>query len=192
MNQETITIVSGLPRSGTSMMMKMIQAGGIEPMTDNIRQADEDNPKGYFELEKVKELDKTEDKAWLADAQGKVVKIISQLLKDLPPNFTYNVVFMRRKMKEILASQKQMLVRRGEPTDSISDEELANLFNMHVSQVESWLEEQSNFDVIYVPYNDAIENPAKYADDLNNFLGRDLDVGAMTAVVDKSLHRQRA
>ena len=192
MNQETITIVSGLPRSGTSMMMKMIQAGGIEPMTDNIRQADEDNPKGYFELEKVKELDKTEDKAWLADAQGKVVKIISQLLKDLPPNFTYNVVFMRRKMKEILASQKQMLVRRGEPTDSISDEELANLFNMHVSQVESWLEEQSNFDVIYVPYNDAIEKPAKYADDLNNFLGRDLDVGAMTAVVDKSLHRQRA
>lgn len=192
MNQETITIVSGLPRSGTSMMMKMIQAGGIEPMTDNIRQADEDNPKGYFELEKVKELDKTEDKAWLADAQGKVVKIISQLLKDLPPNFTYNVVFMRRKMKEILASQKQMLVRRGEPTDSISDEELANLFNMHVSQVESWLEEQPNFDVMYVPYNDAIENPAKYADDLNNFLGRDLDVGAMTAVVDKSLHRQRA
>ena len=140
MNQETITIVSGLPRSGTSMMMKMIQAGGIDPMTDNIRRADEDNPKGYFELEKVKELDKTEDKAWLADAQGKVVKIISQLLKDLPPNFTYKVVFMRRKMKEILASQKQMLVRRGEPTDSISDEELANLFNLHVSQVESWLE----------------------------------------------------
>ncbi|MCZ6819927.1 MAG: sulfotransferase domain-containing protein [Calditrichaeota bacterium] len=192
MNQETITIVSGLPRSGTSMMMKMIQAGGIEPMTDNIRQADKDNPKGYFELEKVKELDKTEDKAWLADAQGKVIKIISQLLKDLPPKFTYKVVFMRRKMKEILASQKQMLVRRGEPTDSISDEELANLFNMHVSQVESWLEEQSNFDVIYVPYNDAIEKPSKYADDLNNFLGGDLDVGAMTAVVDKSLHRQRA
>lgn len=161
-------------------------------MTDNIRQADEDNPKGYFELEKVKELDKTEDKAWLADAQGKVVKIISQLLKELPPNFTYKVVFMQRKMKEILASQKQMLVRRGEPTDSVSDEELANLFNMHVSQVESWLEEQSNFDVIYVPYNDAIENPAKYADDLNNFLGGDLDVDAMTAVVDKSLHRQRA
>ncbi|MFQ5652507.1 MAG: sulfotransferase domain-containing protein [bacterium] len=191
MNRDTITIVSGLPRSGTSMMMKMLEAGGIEPMTDNIRKADQDNPKGYFELEKVKQLDKSEDREWLNQAQGKVVKIISQLLKELPANHTYKVLFMRRKMEEILASQKQMLIRRGEPTDNIKDEELARLFEKHLLQVEEWLQKQPNFDVRYVPYNDVLNHPARYAEEINTFLGGDLDTGAMAAMVDKSLHRQR-
>lgn len=192
MNQEAIAIVSGLPRSGTSMMMKMLEAGGIEPFVDNIRKADEDNPKGYYELEKVKELDKLEDKSWLAEAQGKVVKIISQLLGELPDNFTYKVVFMRRKMAEILASQKQMLIRRGEPTDRISDEELARLFQNHLLNVEEDLKRKPNFDVLYVPYNQIVVEPANHAAQLNEFLGGDLNVAAMIAAVDKSLHRQRA
>ena len=192
MDKESIIIVSGLPRSGTSMMMKMLEAGGLEPMQDGIREADEDNPKGYYELEKVKELDKTDDKSWLANASGKVVKIISQLLTDLPENFTYNVVFMRRNMNEILASQKQMLVRRGEPTDRISDTELAALFRKHLIHIESWLKKQPNFDVLYVNYNGAIKNPGDYIEQLNTFLGGDLNTGAMSGVVDKSLHRQRA
>ncbi len=192
MNFESITIVSGLPRSGTSMMMKMLEAGGIEALVDNIRKADEDNPKGYFELEKVKELDKSNDKTWLAEAQGKVVKIISQLLKDLPVNQTYKVVFMRRKMAEVLASQKQMLIRRGQPTDQISDEDLARLFEQHLQQIEKWLAEQTNFDVLYVPYNEVLAEPARYAAAINQFLGGKLDTEAMTRVVDKGLHRQRA
>lgn len=192
MNQETIVIVSGLPRSGTSMMMKMLEAGGLESLVDGIRKADADNPKGYFELEKVKALDKSDDKGWLADARGKVVKIISQLLRDLPDNHVYKVVFMRRKMEEILASQKQMLVRRGEPTDRISDEELSGLFEKHLGQTELWLRNQQNFEVLYVPYNDALTNPADWSEQLNSFLGGGLNTDAMSAVVDKSLHRQRA
>jgi len=192
MNQEVITVVSGLPRSGTSMMMKMLEAGGMQPLVDNIRKADEDNPKGYYELEKVKELDKSDDKSWLADARGKVVKIISQLLRDLPANYTYKMIFMRRNMNEILASQKQMLVRRGEPTDRISDAELAGLFAKHLQNTEKWLQEQPNIDVLYVSYNEVLQDPAPYVKQVHEFLGSTLDAEGMLSVVDKSLHRQRA
>ena len=134
MQQETITIVSGLPRSGTSMMMKILEAGGLEVLTDNLRTADEDNPKGYYEFERVKKL--KEDQAWLDDAKGKVVKIISAILKDLPPDYNYKIVFMYRKIEEILASQKKMLIRRGEPTDKTSDEKMTEVFESHLKQVE--------------------------------------------------------
>src|SRR5262245_30589474 len=111
MISDVVTIVSGLPRSGTSMMMKMLEAGGLDPVTDNIRTADEDNPKGYYELEKVMEL--KNDKSWVPDAKGKVIKVISALLQDLPGDHAYRVVFMQRNMHEVLASQRQMLIRRG-------------------------------------------------------------------------------
>ena len=190
MKDETVTIVSGLPRSGTSMMMKMLAAGGMEMMTDNLRTADEDNPKGYFEYEVVKELET--NKSWLENAQGKVVKIISQLLKHLPANYTYKIVFMRRKMEEVLASQKQMLIRRGEPTDTISDEKMAKMFQFHLMQVESWLAKQPNIEVCYVHYSDVLDNPAKNVDKINSFFGNKLNTSNMLSVVDKSLHRQRA
>ena len=188
--EKFITIVSGLPRSGTSMMMKMLEAGGIEILTDNLRTADEDNPKGYYEFEAVKQLE--EDQEWLPDAQGKVVKIISQLLKPLPRDYKYKVIFMHRKMAEILASQKQMLIRRGEPTDAVADETIAALFQKHLSKVEAWLAEQSNFEVLYVHYSEALEKPAETAEQINEFLGGSLEVEQMKSVVDTSLHRQRA
>ena len=125
MTQEPITIVSGLPRSGTSMMMKMLEAGGMPVLTDSWRSADEDNPKGYYEFERVKQI-KT-DQAWLPQAQGKVVKMISELLQYLPPIYCYRVIFMRRKLEETLASQRQMLQRRGEPAPVVSDESLAGI-----------------------------------------------------------------
>jgi len=115
-----IIIVSGLPRSGTSLMMKMLEAGGLSPFTDNIRKADEDNPKGYYEFERVKQLTKA-DSAWLADAQGKVIKIISAFLQHLPSIYVYRILFMQRAMPEILASQKKMLINRREDTDTASD-----------------------------------------------------------------------
>lgn len=192
MISETIMVVSGLPRSGTSMMMKMLEAGGIQAVTDNIRQADDDNPKGYYELEKVKELDKSDESSWMKEAQGKAIKVISQLLKSLPSNYTYKVLFMQRKMDEILASQKQMLIRRGQPTDRISDEEMAQLFDKHLQQVQEWLRTQPNFDVMYVPYNEVLVAPDKFITDINRFLGGTLNTAAMKGVVDKSLHRQRA
>jgi hypothetical protein len=186
-----VTIVSGLPRSGTSMMMKVLEAGGLPVVTDELRSADEDNPKGYFELERVKQLDKG-DTAWLADAQGKVVKVISALLEYLPPAYTYRVVFIRREMSEILASQKKMLERRGEPTDRVGDEELARLFAKHLQKVETWLRGQPNFSVLYVDYNTMLADPTPYIRQVNQFLGGQLDEPKMAAMVDPSLYRNRA
>jgi hypothetical protein len=190
MTKDAVIVVSGLPRSGTSMMMKMLEAGGLAVMTDNIRTADDDNPKGYYEFEVVKELEN--NKEWLKDAPGKVVKIISQLLKQLPSDHNFKIVFMRRKMEEILASQKQMLIRRGEPTDTIPDEKMAKIFETHIFQVETWLSKQPNMEVLFVHYTDATENPAPVIEKINQFLGGKMNVNKMAAVVDKSLHRQRA
>jgi len=189
MNDETITIVSGLPRSGTSMMMKMLTAGGLELLTDNIRAADEDNPKGYFEFERVKQIEN--DKAWLEDARGRVVKLISALLKHLPSAYNYKVIFMRRAMPEILASQRQMLIRRGEPADTVPDDKMAAMFNKHVAQVESWLAAQPNIDVLYVSYNEVMKDSRPHAERINVFLGGSLKVDEMVGAVDRGLYRQQ-
>jgi hypothetical protein len=189
MNNQTITIVSGLPRSGTSMMMKMLAAGGLEPLTDNIRAADEDNPLGYFEFERVKQIE--QDKAWLEDARGRAVKLISALLKHLPPTHNYKVIFMRRAMAEVLASQRQMLIRRGEPGDAVPDDKMAALFDKHVAQVESWLAAQPNIETIYVSYNEVMKDPRPHAERINSFLDGSLKVDAMIQVADQTLYRQK-
>lgn len=183
-------IVSGLPRSGTSMMMKMLSAGGLEVLTDQIRVADEDNPKGYYEYERVKKL-KDGDHIWVEGAQGKVVKVISALLEYLPPQFQYKVIFMRRNMHEILASQKEMLIRRGEPTDKVSDEQIAELYAKHLSKIEAWLSKQQNMKVLYVSYNDFLAEPEKHGEKIIQFLDQPLQVEQMAQVVDKNLYRQR-
>ncbi|MEK6406846.1 MAG: sulfotransferase domain-containing protein [Acidobacteriota bacterium] len=189
MNNETITIVSGLPRSGTSMMMKMLAAGGLDPLTDNLRVADEDNPKGYFEFERVKLIEN--DIAWLEDARGRVVKLISALLKHLPPSYNYRVIFMRRAMPEILASQRQMLIRRGEPADAVPDDKMAAMFEKHLAQVESWLAAQPNIETIYISYNDVMKEARPHAEIINAFLGGSLNVDAMTEAADRTLYRQK-
>ena len=189
-NREAITIVSGLPRSGTSMMMKMLEAGGLTPLTDHIRQADADNPKGYYEFERVKKL-RENDTAWLPDAEGKVVKIIASLLPHLPPTHEYRVVFMRRAMTEILASQRQMLIRRGEDPDKVSNEEMAALFERHLQQVDAWIAKQPHVKRIDVDYNQVLAAPEAEAARINHFLGGELDAEKMAGVVDPALYRQR-
>ncbi len=189
-SQEFITVVSGLPRSGTSMMMKMLEAGGLPPLTDNLRTADEDNPKGYFEFERVKKMPDG-DISWVEDAQGKAVKVISALLEHLPPAYTYRVLFMQRKIDEILASQKQMLVRSGKPTDQVSDEQLAEMYGKHLAKVKAWLDEQTNFSVNYLDYNAMLADPTKYARQVNQFLDISLNPQEMAGVVDPNLYRQR-
>lgn len=186
--ENKITVVSGLPRSGTSMMMSMLVAGGLEPLVDNIRTADDDNPKGYFELERVKEL--PQNKEWLREARGKVVKIISALLRHLPEGHLYDVVFMQRNMIEILASQRQMLIRRGEQ-DKIPDDKMADLFQKHLKDVFAWIDKQSNFRVLFVNYNQILEAPLENVKSVNEFLGGSLDQEAMLSVIDTALHRQR-
>jgi len=191
-NQDStiITVVSGLPRSGTSMMMKMLEAGGIPPVTDNLRTADEDNPKGYYEFERVKQLSKG-DVEWLVDAPGKVVKVIAALLPYLPATYRYRVVFMQRDMTEVLASQRQMLVRRGEDPDKIPDKIIAKLFEKHLRQVNEWVAQQPNVERLDVNYNEMLKNPAPFITQINAFLGGHLDTTQMAQVVDPSLHRQR-
>ena len=187
---QIITIVSGLPRSGTSMMMKVLEAGGLPPLTDNIRTADEDNPKGYYEFERVKQLPKG-DVAWLPDAQGKVVKVIAALLPSLPGGYDYRVIFMQRAMPEVLASQRQMLIRRGEDPHKIPDHVMAQLFEKHLRQVDDWIKQQANVERLDVNYNEMLKDPQPFIDQIDAFLGNQLDKAKMATVVDPSLHRQR-
>jgi hypothetical protein len=189
MAHDFVTLVSGLPRSGTSMMMRMLEAGGVPALVDHVRTADEDNPEGYYEFERVKKIE--HDTAWLDDARGKVVKMISALLTHLPPGHTYKVVFMRRKLDEVLASQRQMLIRRGKPTDTTSDEKMAQFFTNHLAKVEAWMAAQPNVDVLYVSYNDLMEDPAPHCARVAEFLGLPLDPARMASVASTRLYRQR-
>ena len=189
MTENSIIIVSGLPRSGTSMMMRMLEAGGLAPFVDNIRTADEDNPRGYYEFEKVKQLER--DTSWLQDARGKVVKVISKLLQNLPPDYEYKIIFMHRKMEEILASQRQMLIRRGKPTDAVSDEKIAEIYEKHLQDVRVWIDRQENMQVLHLQYNAILENPVAHAQQINAFLGGGLEEEQMVRAVDRALYRQR-
>jgi len=172
------------------MMMKMLEAGGIPIVTDQLRVADESNPNGYYELERVKKL-KEGDFDWLKDAGGHSVKVISALLEYLPPQYQYQVIFMRRSMSEILASQKQMLAQRGETDAGVSDEDMSKLFEKHLEQVQDWLVRQPNFKVLSISYNSILQDPEPNILQINEFLGGNLDLEAMSRVMDKALYRQR-
>ncbi len=187
---KTIIVVSGLPRSGTSMMMKMLAEGGLQVLTDAIRSADEDNPNGYFELEVVKQLAEGQ-KEWLANADHKLVKVISALLEHLPPEHHYKVLFMERQIPEILASQRKMLARRNE-TSGVSDAEMEAQFREHLKAIKYWLARQPNMDVLYVDYNRMMANPDELCPKIVEFLGMPLDVEKMRAVPNEKLYRNRA
>lgn len=184
-----VTVVSGLPRSGTSMVMKMLEAGGMPLLSDHLRAPDEDNPRGYYELERVKGL--KDDKAWMYEAMGKAVKIISLLLLEIPPDFNYRVLFIRRNLREVLASQQQMLARRGEPHDPANDARMTMVFEKHLKHTEEWLRVQDNIQVLFLEHADLIATPDVSAARIKEFLALDLDVDRMAAVVDPSLHRQK-
>src|SRR5262245_30509080 len=174
-----VIVVSGLPRSGTSMAMKMLEAGGVPIVTDGIRTADESNPKGYFEFEQVKELDKNGDTAWLAGARGKAFQIISALLTYLPDTYEYRVIFMNRDVDEVLASQNKMLVARGETGGSTDDAQMREVYGKHLEKVSRFLRNRTCFETLHVGYRDVIDNPAAQARRINEFLGGRLDVERM-------------
>jgi hypothetical protein len=189
MDVDYITVVSGLPRSGTSMLMKMLVAGGFEPVIDGIREADDDNPGGYYEFEKVKKMG--EDTAWLDEAKGKVVKVISQLLTDLPDHHHYKIIFIHREMSEILASQQVMLQRRGQAADAVSDDEIGQLFRQHLGQVQRWMETQNHLSLLSMHYADILADPVTQSKQIAEFLAAPVDERAMAGIVDENLYRQR-
>jgi hypothetical protein len=184
-----ITVVSGLPRSGTSMMMRMLEASGVPVLTDEKREADEDNLRGYYEDERVKQL--RDDSSWITEAEGKAVKVISYLLRHLPEGHSYKVIFMERRIPEVLASQRKMMRRRGEAVEEVPDDVMAGIFERHLAETEEWLAEQPHIEAIHVSYNETLRDPEPTAERVAAFLGGGLDVGKMTQVVDPRLYRQR-
>lgn len=188
---EPVTVVSGLPRSGTSMLMSMLQAGGMALVTDAVRGADVDNPRGYFELERVKALGSDADRAWVREARGKAIKVISHLLKELPPENDYRVVLSVRDLDEVVRSQNAMLRHRGE-ANPVDDAKAVDLYRKHLVNVKLLLRTRPNFTALEVPYREAIADPAGVAARLDRFLGGRLDVARMAAAVDPALYRNRS
>ncbi len=189
---EPIVVVSGLPRSGTSMMMRMLEAGGLEIMTDAERTADVDNPRGYFELERIKHLEKETDKSYLREGRGKAVKAISFLIKDLPDDNDYRVIFMRRELEEVLTSQDKMIARLDQGDTSAEREAMKEAYRNDIVRTRLHCKKRRNFELIEIHYKQAIEGPATAAREVNAFLGGRLDEAAMCAAVDASLYRNRA
>jgi hypothetical protein len=183
-----LTVVSGLPRSGTSLMMRMLEAGGLPVLVDNIREADIDNPRGYYEFEPVKTL--KADSSWVANARGQAVKMVYLLLMDLPPDQEYRVLFMRRNLDEVLASQRAMLDRMGK-SSPLDDAKMAALFRDGLARFEAWVKDRPNFRLLDVSYNGLVTDATPIVAQVNHFLGGGLDVEAMARVVDPSLYRNR-
>lgn len=185
------TVVSGLPRSGTSMMMRMLEAGGLSPLTDHLRAPDQDNPSGYYEYEKAKELET--DPSAIDEARGKAVKVVSELLPHIPfHRLSCKIVFMKREFNEMLNSQKKMLARAGKLNDRPPDSRILELLKAHTRKITGWLDESAPAPVLYVSYNEIISSPNRELSRLTDFLGLPLDIPAMVHVVDPSLYRNRS
>lgn len=187
-----ITVVSGLPRSGTSLLMQMLHAGGLPILMDARRPADADNPRGYYEFQPVKILDK--DNSWMNQAEGQAVKVVSALLYHLPPGHEYKILFMERNLAEVLASQAQMLRRLqpGLPAPTpATDAAMRTHFEKHLQKLGDWLPQQPHLQVRRFQHAAVIADPSAAAEQIQEFLGLALKTAAMTSVVDRSLHRQK-
>lgn len=189
-NADFVTVVSGLPRSGTSMMMHMLEAGGVAPVVDHERAPNDDNPLGYYEYEPVKAL--KQDSTWVDGARGKAVKVIYKLVYDLPPSVPYRIVFMQRELEEVLASQETMMRRDGLDPDTIGRDVLLQLFQGEVFAFRRWAEAQTNIRIFYADYGLMIEDPETSVAQIAEFLGLPLNQQAMAEVVDPNLYRNRA
>ena len=194
---QPIVIVSGLPRSGTSMAMKMLAAGGMPVLTDGVRTADESNPKGYYELEAVKELHKQGDLHWLVDARGKAIKVVSFLLTWLPETNDYKVIFMQRDLREVIASETTMLQKRGESAAASNaapddQDQTRAVYQQHLEKVHRFMANRSCFSTLTIGYRDALDRPQDAAKRMREFIDRPLNVDEMAKVADPSLYRNRA
>jgi predicted AlkP superfamily phosphohydrolase/phosphomutase/tetratricopeptide (TPR) repeat protein len=185
---ETITVVTGLPRSGTSMMMQMLVAGGVTPYTDGRRQADEDNPRGYFEHEDAARLHR--ETAWIPQARGKVVKVVAHLLPYLPSGQRYRVVFLHRKMEDVIASQSAMLTRLGRGGARLTSAALQRAYTRQLLEVQRWIQRTPGIEVIAIGYETALADPQGAGARLANFVGEPFDAEAAARAVEPVLRRQ--
>jgi hypothetical protein len=184
-----VTVVTGLPRSGTSMMMQMLEAGGLDILTDQVRTPDDNNPKGYLEYEKVKKM--MTDTSWFEEANGKVVKIVANFLFNLPAKYDYKIIFMQRDMAEVMRSQQVMLGKKAEAEKGIYPVVLAEAFKKQLEKAEGQIARMPNAEVLYLDYSHVISNPEEAAESVAEFLNEELDTSAMAQVVDRNLYRNR-
>jgi|SRR5271165_599138 len=184
-----ITIVSGLPRSGTSLMMQMLAAGGMPVLSDGERKADTDNPRGYLEWERVKQLPKNPGS--IAEAEGKVVKVITQLLLSVPDGHEYRVILMQRPLPEVLKSQEEMLRRRGTYDPKVDSSPIEAAFQRHLMEVNKWFNSKPNVKVLQVHYHRVLREPAETAKAVIDFLNVPLNLDAMVQQIDPNLYRNR-
>ena len=173
------------------MMMKMLESGGMAIMTDGGRDADIDNPKGYFEYERTKDLEKETDKSYISEGRGKALKVISFLIKDLPDDNDYRVIFMRRDLDEVLASQDKMIQRLGTTDSSADAEAMKEAYRNDIVRARLLCKKRPNFELIEVHYRSSIEDPVETSRKVNAFLGHRLDEKAMREAVEESLYRTR-
>jgi hypothetical protein len=173
------------------MMMKMLEAGGVPIMTDGERSADIDNPKGYFEYERVKDLESETDKSYFREGRGKAVKVISFLIKDLPDDNDYRVIFMRRDLEEVLTSQDKMIQRLGTSDTSVDAEAMKEAYRNDIVRTRLLCRKRPNFELVEIHYHASIDDPTDTARQVNRFLGGRLDEAAMRAAVDAALYRNR-
>jgi hypothetical protein len=190
--EESVVVVSGLPRSGTSMIMQMVAAGGVPVLTDGVREADEDNPRGYLEYEPVKNLRR--DAKWLAEAKGKAIKIVVPLLGSLPKDVACRVILIERDLNEILNSQARMLLRRNEnlPDTPERRDRLKDAYALTLQRAKTFLRNRPATGLLVLQRSDVLRDPAAAASRISDFLGGQLATSKMAAEVDPSLHRQRA
>lgn len=187
MEKDKIIVVSGLPRSGTSLMMQILQSIGMQLYTDNKRKSDSSNPKGYFEHEKVKSIDK--DSSWLTNVKGKAVKIISPLLRNLPDTYYYKIVLMYREIDEIIKSQQKMLVENNTLNSEIDHENLKKIFVKDIKETKRWIKEKSNCQFLEISYNDIVKNPETEIIKIKQFVEIESDINKAVWIVDKNLYR---
>lgn len=185
-----VIVVSGLPRSGTSMLMRMLEAGGTPLLTDDVRASDVDNPRGYYEFEPVRTLEETGDTSWLRTARGKAIKVISHLLRSLPDDNFYAVILVQRDPAEVIASQNLMLDHRGEK-NPLPDAKAMDFFTKHLVTVRAYLRRKANFELLEIHYRDVLREPLRCARTINEFLGGNLDVASMADAVEPELYRNR-
>lgn len=184
--ENQIVLVSGLPRSGTSLMMQMLDKGGVEALVDGKREADDSNPKGYYEYEPVMSLHR--DNSWMKKTKNKSLKVVAPLLKHIDPQFRYKIIFMKRDLNEVVKSQQKMI---GKSTDTLPIT-LLNSYQEQLNHIEVWKEKEPGVELIYIDYKEIIENPDKMSEKVENFIGKKLNKEKMAACVDKSLYRNRA
>ncbi|MBN1925998.1 MAG: alkaline phosphatase family protein [Prolixibacteraceae bacterium] len=184
-----IIVVSGLPRSGTSMMMQLLENAGIPVYTDEARKADESNPKGYYEHEKVKQL--VRNSKWLGEAKGKAIKIVLPLLYKIPASLNYKVILMKRDMEEIIESQHRMLVNSGKIKEGTYAPGIEEIYRKYVDKMEGWAQKNKNIELLEVDYNQALANPTEIIHRVTGFLKLEKDTKILSKSIDPKLYRTK-